>query len=657
MKKIIVVLVCCLMLGSGLRAAEQELPVSSPSGRLELVVKVDQGIGWTLYYEKEVVSSSPGMALHLEEYGVLGAQPRLKTIHLQNHRDLVSSPFYKKAEIEEAYNELRLDFRGDYSVVFRMYDQGMAYRFETRLKGEVKVVNETLAFDFPKAEKAWVPYIRESIYRYQASHESPYTIQTLEEMYADSLVILPFLVEQKSGVKVVITEADLEDYPGFFLKVNAARDGFVGELSPYPLEEEPGGHNNLQSIVTRYADYLAVTQGKRSYPWRVFAVSGDDAELLNNDLVYLLAAPSRIADTSWIKPGKVAWDWWNDWNISGVDFRAGINTETYKYYIDFAAQYKIENILLDEGWANSLDIMEIIPEIDLQAIIDYAKSKGVGVWLWGGWYPLDNKTDEAFSTYSKMGVKGFKVDFMNRDDQKMVNFYYRLAQKAAQYNLMLDFHGAYKPTGLQRTYPNVVNFEGVKGMENTKWSDPDFPKYDCTIPFIRQLAGPMDYTPGAMKNANKHNFRAVHSAPMSQGTRCHQLAMYVLFEAPFNMLADNPTNYMREPESTRFIASIPTVFDETIALDGKVAEFAAVARRKGSDWFVGAITNWDARTITIDFSFLTPGQTYKAEIFRDGINADREATDYKREVVEVISTTKLKVNLSTGGGWAAKISK
>lgn len=653
MKKIIVVLVCCLMLGSGLRAAEQELPVSSPSGRLELVVKVDQGIGWTLYYEKEVVSSSPGMALHLEEYGVLGAQPRLKTIHLQNHRDLVSSPFYKKAEIEEAYNELRLDFRGDYSVVFRMYDQGMAYRFETRLKGEVKVVNETLAFDFPKAEKAWVPYIRESIYRYQASHESPYTIQTLEEMYADSLVILPFLVEQKSGVKVVITEADLEDYPGFFLKVNAARDGFVGELSPYPLEEEPGGHNNLQSIVTRYADYLAVTQGKRSYPWRVFAVSGDDAELLNNDLVYLLAAPSRIADTSWIKPGKVAWDWWNDWNISGVDFEAGINTETYKHYIDFAAEYGIEYVILDEGWSESTDLLKIVPEIDLPAIIDHAQAKGVDIVLWAGWAPLRKQMDEVFATYSAMGVKGYKIDFMNRDDQPVVNFFYEAAQKAAEYQQFVDFHGSYKPTGLHRTYPNVLTYEGVFGLEQVKWTEyTDFPTYDVTAPFIRMLAGPMDYTPGAMRNANRFNWRAIHSNPVSQGTRCHQLAMYVVFESPFSMLADKPTAYQREPESTTFIAAIPTVFDATVPLDAKLGEYLLVARQKDDNWYLGGMTNWDGRDLEVDFSFLPEGQ-FEAEIFRDGINAYREATDYVRDVVRVDRNTKMDIHMASGGGWAA----
>ncbi len=371
-------------------------------------------------------------------------------------------------------------------------------------------------------------------------------------------------------------------------------------------------------------------------------------------MVYRLASPPRIKDLSWIKPGKVAWDWWSDWNISHVDFRAGINTATYKYFIDFAAANHIEYILLDAGWSDSKDLMKIEPAVNLQEIIDYGAQKNVGVWLWGGSLPMTKKMDQVLSTYSKMGIKGFKIDFMDRDDQKMVQFYYRVAGKAAEHKLMLDFHGAYKPTGLQRTYPNAMNFEGVRGMENAKWSNTDFPLYDVTIPFIRMIAGPMDYTPGAMTNANKNNFRAINSSPMSQGTRCHQLAMYIVFEAPFEMLSDNPTNYMKEQESTNFIAEVPTVFDETLALDGRVGEYVVLARRKADSWFLGAMGNWKERDISIDLSFLGADQ-YEAEVFKDGINADREASDYKREVLKLSGKDRLSVHLSTGGGWVARI--
>lgn len=625
----------------------------SPDGTMELAVELAENISWSIKSDNRVIVSSPAVALELENHGIMGQSPRLVKSYKRSVKSVVNAEFYKKSKIEEVYNELTLEFKGKFSLVFRMYDAGMAYRFETSLPKDVIVKSETINFDFPEAKQAYVPYIRESIYRYQASYESPYDVKSLSDIYADSLIILPFLVENYDGVKVVITEADLEDYPGFYLHINGERNGFVGEMAAYPLAEQAGGHNNLQSIVTEYAPYIALTKGKRSYPWRVVTIADNDAELLDNDLVYLLASPSRITDTSWIRPGKVAWDWWNDWNISGVDFEAGINTETYKYYIDFAADHDLEYVILDEGWSQSTDLLSVIPDIDLQAIIDHANDKGVGIVLWAGWSPLRNQMDEVFSKYSAMGVKGYKIDFMNRDDQQVVNFYYEVAAKAAKYKQFVDFHGSYKPTGLHRTYPNVLTYEGVFGLEQVKWTSyTDFPVYDVTAPFIRMLAGPMDYTPGAMNNSNVHNWRAIHSNPISQGTRCHQLAMYVIFESPFSMLADSPTNYIREAESTGFIASVPTVFDETIALEGKLGEYILMARRKDNNWYLGAMTNWDAREIELDFSFLPEGE-FEALIFSDGLNANRQASDYKRELVKVNNSSKLTVKMASGGGWAA----
>ncbi|HEY2728124.1 MAG TPA: glycoside hydrolase family 97 catalytic domain-containing protein, partial [Parafilimonas sp.] len=453
---------------------------------------------------------------------------------------------------------------------------------------------------------------------------------------------------------VLITEADLEEFPGMFVTNATNGFGLRADHAPYALEQMQNERNPVQALVTKRADYIAKTQGTRNFPWRVVIISNNDKDLLNNDMVYRLASPNRVNDVSWIKPGKVAWDWWNDWNISHVDFRAGINTETYKYYIDFASANNIQYILLDEGWSDDKDIMKIVPAIDLKEIISYAAQKNVGVWLWMGSYPLDEKMNEIFTTYSKMGVKGFKIDFMDRDDQPMVEYYYRVAKAAAENHIMVDFHGAYKPTGLMRTYPNVVNCEGVHGMEQLKWGHDDQVTYDVSIPFIRMVAGPMDYTPGAMRNANKESFRPVNEMPMSQGTRCHQLAMYIMFEAPFEMLSDNPTAYMKEQESTDFISSVPTTFDETIALDGKVGEYCVLARRKGNAWFISAMNNWTARDINIDLSFLKAGN-YKAGIFSDGINADRDATDYKKETRAVSSSDKINVHLASGGGWAAKI--
>jgi alpha-glucosidase len=657
MKKICLLSTLLLTIALSLSGAQKSpFSVSSPDGSLALIVNVDEHMSWTLKKHGEVVATSPAMAMELEKENVLGHQASVRTSSVTAHKGVVQSDLYKKSAIPDEYNALTLDMKGNYKVVFRMYNAGMAYRFETNLKGEISVMSETIDLDFPHAKQAWVPYIRESIHRYQASYESPYAVKSFDEIYADSLIILPFLIENENGSKVVITEADLEDYPGFYLTINDARNGFEAEQAGFPLVETPGGYNNLQSIVTQYAPYIARTKGTRTFPWRVLTVAQNDVELLDNDLVYLLASHSRLDDTSWIKPGKVAWDWWNDWNISGVDFEAGINTETYQFYIDFAAEHGIEYVILDEGWSESTDLLKIIPEIDLQAIIDHGQAKGVDIVLWAGWAPLRHQMDEVYAKYSAMGVKGYKIDFMNRDDQAVVNFYYEAARKAAQYKQFVDFHGSYKPTGLHRTYPNVLNYEGVYGLEQVKWTDyTDFPLYDVTAPFIRMLAGPMDYTPGAMNNANHSNWRAVHSNPVSQGTRCHQLAMYVIFESPFSMLADKPTNYMREPESTAFISAVPTVFDETKALDGKLGEYILMARRKGDNWYLGAMTNWDGRSLEVDFSFLPEGE-FEAILFSDGINAHREATDFKREVIQVNRHTKLPVTMASGGGWAAMLS-
>jgi alpha-glucosidase len=655
MKTIFLLILITLSLTRSYSQNKDTVQVKSPDGKVELKITTDGTVEWAVEYEnKPLIDQSP-ISLQLATGEVLGRNGKLISAKKESRRGKFKTINYKKDSVDDNYEQVTLAFRGNYSIVFRAYNDGIAYRFVTAKKDSITIKAEEASFNFYQDHVAFVPYVNDPHNNdvFETSFENNYQHIRLSQVNKDTLAFLPILIEAEDNVKMVITEADLEEYAGMFVQTTGPT-GLRGVFAPYPVEEKQGGHNNLQSFVTKRADYLAKTTGARNFPWRVVIISKEDKSLLNNDMVYRLASPSRLTDVSWIKPGKVAWDWWNDWNISKVDFKAGINTATYKHYIDFASANKIEYILLDEGWASSDDIMKIVPGINLQEIINYGKSKNVGVWLWGGWLPLDKQIDHALKTYSGMGIKGFKIDFMDRDDQKMVQFFYRFAKKAAEYKLMVDYHGAYKPTGLQRTFPNIVNFEGVRGLENVKWSNTDFPSYDCTIPFIRMIAGPMDYTPGAMKNANKDNFRSVYSAPMSQGTRCHQLALYVVFESPFAMLSDNPTNYMNEKESTDFIAAIPTTFDRTIAVEGKVSEYAAIARRRADTWYVGAITNWDERDLVIDLSFLGGG-TFEAEIFQDGINANREATDYKKVVRKVSSTDKLQVHLAKGGGWAARI--
>ena len=632
--------------------------ITSPDGNIQLKVGAGSKLQWSVTHQSQAIIAPSSISLKLQSGEVLGDNAQITSSKNEKVNNKIAALNYKKDTVEDNYTQLTLNCNGDYGVIFRAYNDGVAYRFFTKKNDSIIIQSEEADFNFTDDEYAYIPYSNQphNHDKYECSFENTYQHIKLSQFVKDTVAFAPVLVELANNKKAVITEADLEDYPGMFLTNGKILTGLSGDFAPYVLEDKQGGHNNLQAYVTKRADYIARTNGTRSFPWRVVVISTSDKDLLNNDMVYRLASPSRVEDVSWIKPGKVAWDWWSDWNISHVDFKAGINTQTYKYYIDFAAANHIEYILLDEGWANSLDIMQIVPEVNLQEIIDYGKQKNVGVWLWGGWLPLDKKIDEALGKYSKMGIKGFKIDFMDRDDQKMVQFYYRMAKKAAEYYLMIDYHGAYKPTGLQRTFPNILNIEAVHGMEQLKWSNPDMPQFDVSIPFIRMIAGQMDYTPGAMRNGTKETFRPINAMPMSQGTRCHQLAMYVMYEAPFEMLSDNPTTYMREQECLNFMSNVPTTFDETVELDGKVSEYAAIARRKGDSWYVGAMSNWNARDITIDLSFLKDGN-YEAEIFQDGINADRDATDYKKEVKQVSSKDKLTVHLSNGGGWVAKIRR
>jgi len=630
--------------------------IASPDGGIEVKVIAGEKLQWTATHRSQTIITPSTISLTLYSGEVLGNNPEIRNPKSETINNKIAAINYKKETVPDNYNQLTLNCKGDYGIIFRAYNDGVAYRFFTKKKDSLIVRSEEANFNFSDDDSAYIPYSNDphNKDKYQCSFENTYQHIRLSQFVKDTVAFAPVLVELANNKKAVITEADLEEYPGMFLTNGKTTNGLSGDFAPYVLTQLQNERNPVQALVTKRAGFIAKTKGTRTFPWRIVIISTNDKDLLNNDMVYRLASPSRVTDVSWIRPGKVAWDWWNDWNIAHVDFRAGVNTATYKYYADFAAANHIDYILLDEGWSDDRDIMKIVPEINLKDIIDYAARKNVGVWLWMGSYPLDQKMEEAFSTYSKLGVRGFKIDFMDRDDQGMVEYYYRVAKTAATHHIMVDFHGAYKPTGLQRTYPNVVNVEGVHGMEQLKWSNPDMPKFDVTIPFVRMIAGPMDYTPGAMRNATKQSFRPIYSQPMSQGTRCHQLAMYIMYEAPFEMLSDNPTVYMREQESVNFIASIPTTFDETVALDGKVGEYALMARRKAREWYVGGMSNWNARDVTIDLSFLKDGN-YEAEIFKDGINADRDATDYKKEVIKVSSKEKLNVYLSNGGGWAARI--
>ena len=661
MKKSIFALLCMAFVFSGY--AQKQLTAASPDGRIVTTVTLGDKLNYSIAHDGETVLYNSPISLTLSSGEVWGEKPQLSRSTQKNIRQSIASPFYRKDKIADEYTLLTLDFKKQWGVEFRIYNDGVAYRFVNKRSKEFTIKNEEVAYNFGSDVTTIVPYVQygedgnyES--QFHTSFENTYTVDKLSKLNKQRLMFLPLVAETPSGKKICISESDLESYPGLFLTNAQGNHSLTGMFAPYPRASKLGGHNMLQFEVTEREPYIAKVNSPRTFPWRMAIVTTADKDLADSDMTYKLAAPSRITDISWIKPGKVAWDWWNDWNITGVDFISGINNDTYKFYIDFAAANNIEYVILDEGWAVNLkgDLMQVVDEINLKELVDYAASKNVDIILWAGYHAFNRDMENVCRHYSEMGVKGFKVDFMDRDDQEMVEFNYRAAATCVKYKMILDLHGMYKPAGLNRTYPNVLNFEGVNGLEQMKWASDalDQMKYDVTIPFIRQVAGPMDYTQGAMKNGTKGNYRPSNSQPMSQGTRCHQLASYVVFESPFNMLCDSPTNYMSEPESLGFIAAIPTIWDETITLDGKLGEYIVTARRKGSVWYIGGMTNWDARDLKVNLSFLG-GKANTATLFKDGMNAHRNGEDYKKEKIELKGQKEFAIHLAPGGGFALRM--
>lgn len=628
--------------------ADSSYSLRSPDDRLEVQVHVSNRIAYDVLLKTRLVVKDSTLSVNIDGK-TLGENPQVKSTK-KNSVDRVLEPAVRQkfAKIRERFNELRLEMEGGYAVTFRAYPEGVAYRIETSLAGEnVKVYKEEANFRFAGDYRSFYPE-EESFFSH---NERKYLSLPLKEIAAEKFATLPVVVDAGEGVKIAVAESDVEEYPGLWLR-GTGGNGLSAAFESYPLKEKLEKDRDFK--VVEAADYIAVTKGTRTFPWRVLGIVDRDADLLTNQLVWLLEKPSMVADTSWIKPGKVAWDWWNFNNVYGVDFAAGVNTQTYKYYIDFAAKYNLQYVILDEGWYKLGNVLDVVPEINMEELMAYAKQKNVGVILWVVWKSLDDQLIPALDQYAKWGVKGVKVDFMQRNDQLLMNYYYKVSRECAKRKMLVDFHGAQRPASLTRTWPNLISTEGVRGMEWSKWSADAEPQHNVTLPFTRMFLGPMDYTPGAMLNAQKDSFAPIFKRPMALGTRCHQLAMYVVFESPLQMLSDSPSNYAREPEMMDFLASVPSTWDETRALDGKISEYVAVARRSGRDWYVGAMTDWTARDLEIDLSFLPDGN-YTLEAYQDGMNADRIASDYKKSAKGVTKGTTLKVHLAPGGGWAARI--
>ena len=667
MKRVAFLLVFSFCFLASFAAKEQRFTLASPNGKLvsHIVATVEEELTYDLVFNGVTIMLPSHVGLN-RIYGktVTGSMAVVKS-KTGSIDEMVQSPFTRQSAMRNRCNVLTLELKNGLYVDFRAYDEGIAYRYRTDKDCTVRF--EKVEYNYAGDYKATVPYVTnfdETNHdaQFSSSFENLYTTLPLSQLDERRLAFLPLLVHAPNGVKVCLTETHLEHFPGLYLNARTIKGQtgadvrLEGEHARYPKTVEQGGHNNLQLIVKEREEYIAKIEKGDELPWRIAMVSKGDVGLAMNNMSYLLAAPCRVEDIGWIRPGKVAWDWWNNWNISGVPFKAGINNDTYKYYIDFASSMGIEYVILDEGWAvnKKADLFQVVPEIDLPMLVQYAKERNVGLILWAGYYAFDRDMEHVCQHYSEMGIKGFKIDFMDRDDQVVTDFYYRAAAMCAKYHLVADFHGAFKPAGLNRTYPNVLNFEGVAGLEQLKWAPSSWNQvqYDTELPFIRQTAGPMDYTQGAMHNAAKGCYYPCWSEPMSQGTRCHQLALYIVLESPLNMLCDAPTNYEKEMSYTRFVAGIPTVWDETRVLQGEVGEYIVTARRKGDVWYIGGITNWTERDVEVDLSELVKGDYY-VEIYYDGKNAHRKGSDYAHSILGKIPV--LTEHMAPGGGFVWKI--
>lgn len=640
--------------------------VPSPDGTIDLVLQVGESLAYEVKVDGQTVIAPTPISMTLDDGTVWGGAAHPTHIERGSVDDTFATPYYIKERVADRCNLLRAEFGQGFALELRAYDDGVAYRFASLAADSVRIASEQAGARFPDDRKCWVPYVRDYDgaeivpfgSQFKTSFENLYTIANLSELDRRRLAFLPLVVECDRGVKLCLTEADLNDYPGLYLNNPDGGTSLRGVLAPYPKRTHDGGHDNLQNVVDEYDDFIASAAPHAAFPWRTILVAREDRELLVNDMVMRLAEPSRLTNTSWIRPGKAVWEWWNDWGLYGVDFEAGVNTPTYKHYIDFAAHNGVEYLVIDDGWSkDKTDLLAgAVESLDLEEVLRHARERGVGVILWAGYRAFDRDMEQVCRHYASLGVKGFKVDFMDRDDQQIARFLYRGAATAARYGLVIDYHGIHKPAGLQRTFPNVLNFEGVHGLEQMKWSDEsvDQVTYDVTMPFIRQVAGPVDYTQGAMTNAAEGHFFPRRGEPMSQGTRCRQLAQYIVFHAPLAMLCDSPSAYDREPESRDFICRVPTVWDQTAALAGRLGEYAVVARRAGEVWYVGGLTGHEGRTVEVDLGFLGDGD-FTVEIFRDGPNAARYGRDYLREILPLNEARTWKIDMAPAGGFALRI--
>ncbi len=626
--------------------------VYSPDKSIEVTISIDPGIAISVNNQSGNLFSMDNISMEVENYDFNSAIKKVRKANTNSVSEMIYPEIKEKfQEIHDNYNELFLDFRSEFAFVLRVYNNGVAYRFHTTFDQDLVIEKENFNLRLSDDDSI---YLQKSK-TFNSSYETPYEFSSVKDVSTEGYVCLPALVRKEKGASILITESDLVDYPGLWLKATGTST-LQAANAGYPESLDYEGNAYRQGQVKEHADYIAKVRGTRSFPWRLFAIAQNDADLLTNTLVYQLSTPCQIEDVSWIEPGVVTFDWWGRRNIYGVDFKSGMNTATAKYFIDFCSDFGFEYFLFDDSWSKQDDLLAVHPDLNMEEVMDYAQKKNVKIMVWAIWNTFLRQEKEAWEQFEKWGISGIKFDFMNRDDQKMVQFYHRMAEEAAKRKMVLDFHGAYKPAGLRRAYPNVLTREALIEFEYNGWTNHDTPEHHNLLPYLRMVAGPMDYIPYTTHNATKKNFRPVGDMPMGQGTRAHSMALFVILESPMQMLPDSPSDYYRERECTEFISEIPTEWDDLKVVQSKVGQHTVLARKNGDNWYVGAITNWDRKSFVINFDFLDDGE-YQMEYIEDGINADTRAIDYLKKSKKISKDDSITIDLAPGGGWIAKIIK
>ncbi|HJU54140.1 MAG TPA: glycoside hydrolase family 97 protein, partial [Pyrinomonadaceae bacterium] len=568
----------------------------------------------------------------------------------------------KASRARDRYNELTVSLREAagarrrLQIIFRAYDDGAAFRYRLPAQSgmtDFELAAERSDFRFPADLDCWALQLAS----FTTSYEGEYDHIISDRIRADAVIGLPLVCRTRDErTTFALSEADLKDYAGlYFARVAGGGYGVTSRLAPRRDDKSVAvrGRVQVEGFVT---------------PWRVVMVANEAAKLIESTLITNLSTPSVIGDTSWIRPGRSAWDWWSGPNTEGTSFKVGMNDATMKHYIDFAAEMGLEYMLIDAGWYSPLpgygpkmdfkaDITKTIPEIDLPGLVSYARGKNVGIWVWAHWRLVNDQMDVAFPHFERLGVKGVKIDFMDSDDQEMVAFYHRVLRKAAEHHLLIDLHGAYKPTGLTRTYPNYLTQEGVMGAEYNKWSARVTATHNVTLAYTRLLLGPMDYTPGAFRNRTRREFNIKYIGPEVMTTRAHQLAMFVVYESPFACVSDDPGAYKGQA-GAEFLKIVPTTWDETRALGGRIGEYVVVARRRGRDWYVGVLNNEEAREISLPLIFL--GDTiYNATVYADGARADEVVVTKTADANSGKfrgTGSMMQLKLAPGGGAALRLT-